>query len=93
MNGEKDSSFWKNVPDKIPEEIEYMGRVPGQWLSDKVIIVNAWDPCSVIGNGCNNDHSIGGFIGRNSLVHEAHVMLIQAFRENLLTAETVAARV
>jgi hypothetical protein len=58
-----------------------------------VIIVNAWDPCSVIGNGCNNDHSIDGFIGRNSLVHEAHVMLIQAFRENLLTAETVAARV
>ena len=90
---EKGSAFWQMVNGGISREIEYFGALPGKGLSSKVIIVNAWDPCSVIGNGCIFDTSIDGIIGRFSLVHESHVLLIQAFREGLLKAQALAPRV
>jgi hypothetical protein len=36
--------------------------------------VNAWDPHALVGNGCAKDNSLDGYIGRNSLVHEAHAL-------------------
>lgn len=90
-DGEPGSKFWTAVQKGISVQIQYVGRVPGKWISGKVILVNAWDPCSVIGNGCVKDYSIDGFIGRSSLVHEAHVMLIRAFRAGMLNVETIAA--
>lgn len=34
----------------------------------KTLIVNAWDPHSIAGNGNNNDRSLDGFVGRNSMI-------------------------
>ncbi len=31
---------------------------------DKTLIVNAWDPHSIVGNGNSNDNSLDGFVGR-----------------------------
>ncbi len=52
--------------------------VPGLWqnkyLSETltemkyVLIVNAWDPHSIIGNGNGGDNSIDGFVGRSTAV-------------------------
>jgi hypothetical protein len=48
------------------------------------MIVNAWDPCSLVGNGCKVDDSMDGFVGRNSLVHEAHAHAILSWCNNRL---------
>lgn len=91
-DGERGSEFWQLVQNGLSEEIQYAGRITGEWVTDEVMIINAWDPCSVIGNGCVRDNSIDGYIGRNSLVHEAHAMLIHASRLGLLTEETGAVK-
>lgn len=51
-----------------------VGSIPGDWIKDHQIIVNAWDPHALIGNGCARDNSLDGYIGRNSLVHETHAL-------------------
>jgi hypothetical protein len=58
--------------------------LPGTWITDKTMIVNARDPCSLVGNGCKLDDSNDGFIGRNSLAHEVHAHAILSRRNNLL---------
>tara|TARA_B100002052_G_C15867871_1_gene593203 strand:+ start:606 stop:1505 length:900 start_codon:yes stop_codon:yes gene_type:complete len=35
---------------------------------DKTLLINAWDCWSVPGNGNNNDNSLDGYIGRNTLI-------------------------
>jgi hypothetical protein len=55
-------------------KIACRGSIPGDWIKDEQIIVNAWDPHALVGNGCVNDQSLDGYIGRNSLVHEAHAL-------------------
>lgn len=45
-------------PDPLREEL-------GGSLSD-AMIVNAWDPWSIIGNGNSNDQSVDGYVGRTS---------------------------
>jgi hypothetical protein len=54
--------------------IKCLGSIPGKWIKDEQIIVNAWDPHALVGNGCNMDQSLDGYIGRNSLVHETHAL-------------------
>jgi hypothetical protein len=54
--------------------IKCLGSIPGGWITDQKIIVNAWDPHALVGNGCVQDRSLDGYIGRNSLVHEAHAL-------------------
>ena len=48
------------------------------------MIVNAWDPCSLVGIVCKADDSMDGFVGRNSLVHEAHAHVILSWRNDRL---------
>lgn len=54
--------------------IKCLGSIPGDWIKDQQIIVNAWDPHALVGNGCAQDNSLDGYIGRNSLVHETHAL-------------------
>lgn len=39
--------------------------------------------CSLVGNGCNADNSMNGYVGRSSLVHEAHAHAIPSWRNKL----------
>jgi hypothetical protein len=77
--------FWASVNRNLPEnnKIQAVDKtqpgIPGNWIDDDVIIVNAWDPHSLIGNGCAGDQSIDGFIGRNSLCHYAHAEAIRRY--------------
>lgn len=54
------------------------------WIDNKTMIVNAWDPCSLVGNGCGADDALDGFVVRNSLVHEAHAHAILSWRNQLV---------
>ncbi|MET0964117.1 MAG: hypothetical protein ABWY05_15070 [Noviherbaspirillum sp.] len=54
--------------------IKCLGSIPGNWIKDQQIIVNAWDPHALVGNGCAQDSSLDGYIGSNSLVHETHAL-------------------
>ena len=54
--------------------VKCVGSIPGNWIKDQQIIVNAWDPHALVGNGCAQDNSLDGHIGRNSLVHETHAL-------------------
>lgn len=56
------------------EGIKCLGSIPGNWIKDQQIIVNAWDPHALVGNGCAQDSSLDGYIGRNSLAHETHAL-------------------
>jgi hypothetical protein len=62
------------------------GSIPGDWISDNDLIVNAWDPHSLVGNKLAKDNSIDGFIGRNSLVHFMHGLHCAAFTEGVKLA-------
>jgi hypothetical protein len=70
---EEDAPFWTEVNRLLPERaaVPWVGTLPGRWLRNKDILVNAWDPESTVGNGCEIDNSIDGHIGRRSLTHEA----------------------
>ena len=76
---------WPQVNDALGNNrLQCVGSIPGKWIKDQQIIVNAWDPHALVGNGCQQDNSLDGFIGRNSLVHEAHalacVLYVHGFR-------------
>jgi hypothetical protein len=57
-----------------------VGSIPGDWIKDQQIIVNAWDPHALVGNGCARDNSLDGYVGRNSLVHELHALACMLYR-------------
>ncbi len=73
-----DDVFCKNINAKIDEEelhIEVLGRIPGDWIKNGDLMLNAWDPSSLLGNGLARDNSLDGFYGRNSLIHFQHALL------------------
>jgi len=70
--------FCKKINAKINEErlhIKVLGRIPGDWIEDGDLMLNAWDPSSLLGNGLKADNSLDGFYGRNSLIHFQHALL------------------
>jgi hypothetical protein len=91
--GDSDDPFWANVNGRVPSEwqIKCHGRIPGEWMHDNQIIVNAWDPNSIIGNGCAKDNSLDGYIGRNSLCHDIHTLACAMHANELLPAPAVIA--
>ncbi len=70
--------------DKVKSErIVRAGKIPGDWIADNDLIVNAWDPHSLVGNKLAQDYSIDGFIGRNTLLHFMHGLHCAAHAENV----------
>jgi len=55
--------------------IDVPGPIPGNWIKDGDLMLNAWDPHSLLGNGLAADNSLDGFYGRNSLIHFQHALL------------------
>lgn len=76
--------FWVDVNSLLKAPIACVGKVPGDWIADTDMIVNAWDPNSVIGNGCQHDSSFDGYVGRSSLCHDAHALACGMYAEGLL---------
>jgi hypothetical protein len=64
------------------------GAIPGDWINDNDLIVNAWDPHSLVGNKLAKDNSIDGFIGRNSLLHFMHGLHCAAHAEGVKLARS-----
>jgi hypothetical protein len=90
------SPFWKDVNISLQalssseaEPIAFVGSMPGDWMNNKDIIVNAWDPNSVIGNGCNEDRSFDGAVGTHSLCHYLHTLACAMFSHELFNAPVV----
>jgi hypothetical protein len=66
---------WPQVNQALgSDKLQCVGSIPDKWINDRQIIVNAWDPHALVGNGCASDNSLDGYIGRNSLVHETHAL-------------------
>lgn len=55
--------------------ISFVGDIPGNWIEDDDLMLNAWDPNSLLGNGLAADNSLDGFYGRSSLIHFQHALL------------------
>lgn len=75
MAGRQDDAPWN----KIDPKPHYLGKFPDKkdttsWLQSTDIIVNAWDPHSLVGNGNKDDDSLDGRVGRISLVHEQNAL-------------------
>lgn len=68
------------------------GAIPGDWIKDDDLLVNAWDPHSLVGNKLAKDNSIDGYIGRNSLLHFMHGLHCAAHAEGvkLISDKTAA---
>jgi hypothetical protein len=56
------------------QPIALAGSIPGDWITDNRVILNAWDSHSLVGNKLKRDPSLDGYIGRNSLVHLTHAL-------------------
>ena len=73
-----DHVFCDKINAKIDEKelhIKVLGRIPGNWIKNGDLMLNAWDPSSLLGNGLAADNSLDGFYGRNSLIHFQHALL------------------
>jgi hypothetical protein len=80
-------AYWNNVNTRLAKDgqvqiekvAKFDGSIPGNWMTKEDIIVNAWDPHSVVGNGCKKDHSFDGYVGRSSLAHFVHSYACKLF--------------
>jgi hypothetical protein len=64
-------------------ELQVLGAIPGNWIENGDMLLNAWDPNSLVGNGLALDQSLDGFIGRNSLAHLQHAMACALHAEGM----------
>jgi len=72
------NTFCEKINAKIDEKelhIKVLGRIPGNWINNDDLMLNAWDPSSLLGNGLAADNSLDGFYGRNSLIPFQHALL------------------
>jgi hypothetical protein len=83
---EENGPFWTDVNRLLPEgsAIRCVGALPGRWMRNKDIMVNAWDPESLVGNGCKIDNSCDGWVGRRSTAHKTHATACDLYGEGVL---------
>lgn len=79
--------FWDGVDARLMAKhqppLEFGGPIPGDWITEGMLIVNAWDPHSLVGNGLNTDRSFDGYMGRSSLLHFIHALHCAAYAEDV----------
>ncbi|MEY3721462.1 MAG: hypothetical protein RL618_1981 [Pseudomonadota bacterium] len=73
-----------NEQNRNKAKIHVEGAIPGNWIKDGDLILNAWDSNSLLGNGLAKDNSIDGFIGRSSLIHFMHALLCSMFNAKVI---------
>ncbi len=65
------------------DPLAFGGPIPGDWITEGMMVLNAWDPHSLVGNGLSNDDSIDGYLGRSTLTHLIHALHCAAYAENI----------
>ncbi|MCD6027206.1 MAG: hypothetical protein K0R08_1725 [Solimicrobium sp.] len=77
-NGFKSQDYWEKVNEQLGKEPPVQpvngnqSAIAAGWIQEGDMIVNAWDPDSLVGNGLGKDASFDGYVGRNSSCHAAH---------------------
>nr|WP_217345150.1 hypothetical protein [Noviherbaspirillum sp. L7-7A]MBV0879374.1 hypothetical protein [Noviherbaspirillum sp. L7-7A] len=73
--------LWNSLSQKH-NKLTYAGTISGDWIPshEKIMIVNAGDGHALIGNACNKDDSIDGYLGRASGAHIAHALFVNLIR-------------
>jgi hypothetical protein len=81
-----DNTFCEQINQKNRDQpkIHVEGAIPGNWIKDGDLILNAWDSHSLLGNGLAKDNSIDGFIGRSSLIHFMHALMCSMFNAKVV---------
>ena len=64
--------------------IAYLGKLEANWEEDGDLILNAWDPHSLIGNGLKLDNSGDGLLCRHTLLHLMHAMACAMRTEQMI---------
>lgn len=54
--------------------IAYLGKLEANWEEEGDLLLNAWDPHSLLGNGLKLDNSADGILCRHTLLHLMHAM-------------------
>jgi hypothetical protein len=72
-----ENPLWNSLVKDHPK-LSFAGTISGDWIGlyGKTMIVNAWDGHALVGNACNKDDSIDGYLGRASGAHIAHALFI-----------------
>lgn len=55
--------------------LHFVGKLPGDWMNDGDLYINAGDPHSCAGNGGSRDDSLEGKLGRFNLMSDIHVQV------------------
>jgi hypothetical protein len=64
--------------------IKVLGKIPGDWINNRDLLLNAWDTHSLLGNGLRADRSLDGFIGRSSLIHFMHALICSMYHAGVI---------
>ena len=64
--------------------IAFLGKLEASWEEDGDLILNAWDPHSLIGNGLKLDNSGDGILCRHTLLHLMHAMACAMHTEGMI---------
>ena len=64
--------------------VKFLGKIPGDWINDGDLLLNAWDPHSLLGNKLAVDNSIDGFIGRSTLIHFMHALICSMYNAGVI---------
>ena len=83
---DKDGAFCDRINQITGDapKVEFLGRLESNWEEDGDLVLNAWDPNSLLGNGLAFDHSGDGFLGRHTLIHFQHAMACALHAERML---------
>lgn len=78
---------WTKVNDALASmdqpPLDFGGPIPGDWITDNTLVLNAWDPHSLLGNGLGSDPSFDGYLGRSTLIHFMHALHCAAHAEGI----------
>ena len=64
--------------------IKVLGKIPGDWIKNRDLLLNAWDTHSLLGNGLGADNSLDGYIGRSSLIHFMHALICSMYHAGVI---------
>ncbi len=73
-----------NEINKGDPTIAYLGKLEANWEDDGDLILNAWDPNSLIGNGLALDQSGDGILCRHTLLHLQHALASAMHAEGMI---------
>lgn len=83
---DKDGAFCNQINQltKDAPTVTFLGKLESDWEEEGDLILNAWDPHSLLGNGLEMDTSADGLLGRHTLIHFQHAMACAMYAEGML---------